>query len=77
MVASTARLGAIGVVFGVVLAVGVLQYLGSKIDLAMDLFDLPAYLLTTGVAGGAAFLAVFWPARRACKIDPQAALRAD
>jgi len=77
VVSSTTRLGAIGALSGVVLAVGVLQFLGSKIELAMDLLDVTAYLSTVAVAAGAAAVAVVWPARRACKVDPQAALRAE
>lgn len=53
---------------GLMLAVGVLQYLGLRMELVVNLTDFGAYLVAFAVAG---------PTRRACRVDPQAALRAD
>ncbi|MBI2685116.1 MAG: ABC transporter permease [Acidobacteria bacterium] len=71
----TARLAAIGLIFGLILAIGVLQYLGSRMELLVNLLDTSAYGLTLVVALLAALVAAFAPARRACRIDPQTALR--
>jgi predicted permease len=71
------RLALLGAVCGLMLAVGVLQYLGSRMELLVNLRDIGAYALALAVAAGAALVAVLGPARRACRVDPQVALRTD
>lgn len=71
------RLAGIGTVFGLFLAVGVLQYLGSKMELLVDLFDAGAYAMSFALAALAGLIAVLKPVRRACKVDPHSVLRAD
>lgn len=71
------RLALAGVVCGLLLAVGMLRYLGSLMELLVDLKDIGAYLVSFVVAAVAAVLAVSGPTRRACRVDPQVALRAD
>jgi hypothetical protein len=71
------RLAAGGVVCGMLLAVGVLQYVGSKMELLVEWTDLRAYGVSFAVAAVAALIAVAGPTRRACRVDPQVALRTD
>jgi predicted permease len=72
-----ARLAGAGLAFGAVLALGLLQYSASKIQLLINLYDIPAYSLSLGVVAMAALLAALGPTRRACAVDPLDALRAD
>jgi hypothetical protein len=71
------RLAGVGLLLGAVLAVGVLQYTGSKIELLINLYDVSAYVLSLGVVAVAALFAALGPAHRACGVDPQQALRSD
>jgi predicted permease len=71
------RLAGIGLLFGMVLAIGVMQYCASKMELAVNFFDIPAYLLGLGVVSLAALFAAAGPARRARAVDPQDAVRSD
>jgi predicted permease len=77
ILAYSIRLGAAGLLFGTVLAVGVMQYSSSKIPMAIDFLDLPAYAIGLGVVALAALCAAAGPARRACGVDPQDAVRTD
>ena len=71
------RMTVVGLVFGMVLALGVLQYFASRIDLAVDVYDVAAYGWSFVAVAAAALLAGVAPARRACGVDPQEAVRAD
>ncbi len=73
----SARLAGAGLLFGALLALGVLQYTASKIDLVIDFYDIPAYLLSLAIVAVSALCATLGPTRRACGIDPQGALRSD
>jgi ABC-type lipoprotein release transport system permease subunit len=59
------------------LALGGLQYTASKIELMIDLYDFTAYSLGLAVVVVAALFATLGPTHRACRVDPQVALRAD
>lgn len=71
------RLVAVGLLAGMFLALGGLQYVASKIELVIDLYDYTAYTLCLSVVMLAALLATLGPTHRACRVDPQTALRAD
>jgi ABC-type antimicrobial peptide transport system permease subunit len=71
------RLVGPGLVFGAILALGALQYIASIIELTIDFYNLPAYLLSLVVVVVSALFATLGPTRRACRVDPQEALRAD
>jgi ABC-type antimicrobial peptide transport system permease subunit len=73
----SARLAGAGLVGGIVLALGLLQYTASKIDLLINLYDFPAYSLSLAVVAIASLLAALGPTKRACTVDPLDALRAD
>jgi ABC-type antimicrobial peptide transport system permease subunit len=77
VLAYSARLTLAGLAFGTILALGVLQYSASKIELAIDLYDVQAYSWSLAAVAGAAMLAALGPVRRACRVDPQEAVRAD
>ena len=66
-----------GLALGAVLALGVLQYAASKADLAIDMYDVPAYLASLLAVAGAGLIAALVPARVASGVDPQEAVRAD
>lgn len=71
-----ARISGIGLVTGMLLAFVVLRILASQLyGIVAD--DLATYFLVTVVLGGAALLAGWVPARRAGRIDPMEALRAE
>ncbi|MBL8219066.1 MAG: ABC transporter permease [Bryobacterales bacterium] len=71
------RMVGAGLVFGVVLALGMLQYGASKINLAIEMYDPLAYSGTLVVVAAAAVGAAVGPLRRACGVDPQQAVRTD
>jgi predicted lysophospholipase L1 biosynthesis ABC-type transport system permease subunit len=73
----SARLTGAGLVGGTVLALGLLQYTASKVDLMINFYDIPAYSLSLAVVAIAALLAALGPTKRACTVDPLDALRAD
>ena len=77
MLTDSARLVAIGMAFGTVLAFGGLQWAASQAPLSIDLFDLSAYMLSLSAVVVGSLFAVLSPARRACAIEPQEALRRD
>ena len=72
-----ARLSAVGLGLGAVLALGVAQYVTSTLEGVMDVFDLGAYAIATLVVVCSAIIAACGPARRAAKVEPVSALRAD
>jgi predicted permease len=73
----TTRLAGIGFCAGLVLAIGVLQFTASKVELLVNFGDVSAYLISFATAGVAALGASFGPTRRAIEVDPQSALRAE
>jgi hypothetical protein len=73
----SARLAAAGILFGILLAIGVIQYTSPRIDIVIDIYDFPAYSISLAVVIIAALFATIGPARRSCRVDPQVALRSD
>ncbi|HUQ53077.1 MAG TPA: ADOP family duplicated permease, partial [Gammaproteobacteria bacterium] len=70
------RLIALGLVIGVVGAVALGRVLASQLDRVVS-FDLGVLALTVVGLGGAALFASWLPARRAARVDPLTALRAE
>ena len=68
---------ALGLAAGVILALGVLQYGASRIELLINLHDATAYSLAVAVVAVAVLFAAAGPTRRASAVDPQEALRSD
>ena len=66
----------IGLAAGVLAALGVAQFLGSLL-FQVSPFDPPTYFVFTLVLAAVGLLACWLPARRATRIDPLAALRAE
>ncbi len=75
ILAYSTRLAAAGIVFGWVLAFGALRYAASLVNLAIDQYDLPAYLLSVGAVAAVALVAAMGPTWRACEVEPHVALR--
>ncbi len=73
----TARLAGIGVLAGLALAIGLLQFVASQVELMIHLGDVSAYALSFATAALAALAAAFGPLRRALAVDPQSALRSE
>jgi ABC-type antimicrobial peptide transport system permease subunit len=74
VVGQGARLSAIGIVIGVVLAVASTRVL-SKLLFRVSALDLVTFGATIAVTLAVALLASYIPARRAAKSDPIVALR--
>jgi putative ABC transport system permease protein len=66
----------VGVVLGVLGALGGSHLLGSLLY-GVSAIDFPTYLLVVALLGAAAFIASLIPARRATKVNPTEALRAE
>jgi predicted permease len=78
MVRQSARLATIGATIGLVIALASLQTLNAVIRLnTISLVDAAAFAGGIAAVVAAAALAVYQPARRATRIDPAAALRAE
>ena len=71
------KLAGAGLLFGIVLAFGALQFTASQIDLAVNLFDASAYVLSLTAIAAVIVLSSLMPTWRACKVAPQEALRGD
>lgn len=71
-----ARLLAIGLGLGLAGALVAARVLRSLL-FGVSAFDPFSYLLAAGLLAGAALLACWWPARRAARVDPIVALRAE
>jgi len=73
-----ARLAALGMMIGVALAFAVMKTLSSVIHMRnVSIVDAGAFVAAILLVSAAAALAAFVPARRASRIDPSQALRAD
>jgi ABC-type antimicrobial peptide transport system permease subunit len=78
IVGQSARLAAIGAAIGLVAAFAGLRALSSAVRLqTISLLDSTAFGAAVALVVGAAALAAYQPARRATRIDPSQALRAD
>ena len=67
-------LAGVGVVIGLLLALGLVRVLGSVL-IGVSGYDLGIFLLVPLLLAGVALLACYLPARRATKVDPLVALR--
>ena len=67
---------ALGLVIGFLMAAAVTRVLSASV-FTVSSFDSVAYGTTLAVLGGVALLAVYIPARRAARVDPLLALRAE
>lgn len=76
VVRQSMRLATMGLVCGVVLALGVSRLFASFIP-GLDTYDSYGYALGVSVVAGACLVAAFGPSHRASVIDPVQALRAD
>ncbi len=73
-----ARLAAAGMVVGVVVAFGVMKVFSSAIEMRnVSIVDAGAFGVAVSLVAAAAAVAAYIPARRATRIDPSQALRAD
>jgi predicted permease len=70
------RLTLVGMSIGLVLALGLSRLFAAAIE-AVDTFDLAAYLGGVTAVLLAAIAAAYFPSRRAARVDPVVALRAD
>jgi predicted permease len=78
IVKQSARLAGIGAAIGLIVAFGGLKALTSVVRLqTLSLLDATAFAAAAVMVVGAAVLAAYQPARRATRIDPSQALRAD
>jgi predicted permease len=78
IVRQSARLAGIGAAIGLIVAFGGLKALTSVVRLqTISLVDARAFAAAVTLVIGAAVLAAYQPARRATRIDPSQALRAD
>ena len=66
----------VGVVLGVLGSLGASHLLGSLLY-GVSAIDFPTYFLVVALLGAAAFIASLIPARRATKVNPTEALRAE
>jgi len=78
VVRQCARLAAIGAAVGMVAAFALLRTVSSVVQLqTVSFLDAAAFAVSMTTVLGAAVLAAYQPARRATRIDPSQALRAD
>ena len=71
-----ARLAAVGIVAGALASLGAARLIGTLL-FGVTASDVPTFAITAGVLAAVALLASYVPARRAIRIDPMRALRAD
>jgi ABC-type antimicrobial peptide transport system permease subunit len=75
-VGQAGRIGALGLLIGLALAIAVARTLSGTL-FAVDAFDPWLFIGTAGALLTVVLLAAYIPARRASRIDPMIALRAD
>jgi len=75
-VGQAGRIGALGLVIGLALALGVARTLSGTL-FAVDAFDPWLFIGMAAALLSVVLLAAYIPARRAARIDPMIALRAD
>ncbi len=76
VVAEGERVALVGVVIGGLVALVLTRYIKSLL-FGVDPLDLPSFVAVSAVMVGVALLASYIPARRASRVDPAAALRAE
>jgi ABC-type antimicrobial peptide transport system permease subunit len=76
MLRDGARLATLGLGVGIVLALGVTRVLGSTLQ-GVSPRDPAVFVGVAAVLGAAALVACWIPARRAARVDPLVAMRAD
>ena len=70
------RLAAIGAGIGMILVFAVRRLLGNLLY-GVGATDASTLIIVTILLGGVAFIACWWPARRAAQVDPIIALRSE
>jgi ABC-type antimicrobial peptide transport system permease subunit len=76
VLAEALRLAAWGIPAGLALFAAAAVSVRSMV-LGVTPLDAPAYVLAAGAATAVVLAASWWPARRATRVDPMAALRAE
>ena len=74
MLRSGLKLAGIGIALGLLAALGLTRFLQGLLY-GVSAFDPLSFTAVAAVLTGVAFLACWWPAHRAAKVDPMVALR--
>jgi ABC-type antimicrobial peptide transport system permease subunit len=66
----------VGIVVGLASSVAVTRYLAGLL-FGVSPFDVPTFIVTSGLLAAAVTIASYFPARRAARVDPMVALRCE
>ena len=76
VLSQAARLAIVGIVLGALASFGAARFI-STLLFGVSPSDVPTFVVTAALLGGIALLASYLPARRAVRVDPVTALRAE